>query len=96
MNAARQSRASEFNYQLSIINYPFATENKMPKMKTNSSVKKRFSMTATGQIKTGSSGHNHFLRKKTKRANVKGRKVSYMNDNHAAQVKLMAPYGLKK
>jgi len=68
----------------------------MPKMKTNSSVKKRFSMTATGKIKTGSSGHNHFLRKKTKRANVAGRKVSYMNDAHAASVKLMAPYGLKK
>ena len=67
----------------------------MPKMKTKSGVKKRMSMTATGKIKTGRSGHNHFLRHKSKRANVAGRQTGYLNENHEGQVKLMAPYGLK-
>ena len=64
-------------------------------MKTKSGVKKRFSLTASGKIKTGTSGHNHLLRKKTRTANVAGRKTKYMNKNHADQIKLIAPYGLK-
>ena len=67
----------------------------MPKMKTKSGVKKRMSMTATGKIKTGRSGHNHFLRHKSKRANVAGRKAGYLNESHEGQANLMAPYGLK-
>ena len=67
----------------------------MPKMKTKSGVKKRMAMTATGKIKTGRSGHNHFLRQKSKRANKAGAKVNYLNESHEGQVKLMAPYGLK-
>jgi len=67
----------------------------MPKLKTKSSVKKRFSETANGLVKTGRSGHNHFLRHKSKRANVAGRKVGYLNEAHTDQVKTLAPYGLK-
>ena len=67
----------------------------MPKMKTKSGIKKRMSMTATGKIKTGRSGHNHFLRQKSKRANKQGAKVNYLHESHEDQVKLMAPYGLK-
>ena len=52
-------------------------------------------MTASGKIKTGRSGHNHFLRHKSKRANKAGAKVSYLSETHEHQVTLMAPYGLK-
>ncbi|MDR1697265.1 MAG: 50S ribosomal protein L35 [Rickettsiales bacterium] len=68
----------------------------MPKMKTKSTLKRRFSETANGLVKTGRSGHNHFLRKRSRRANVAGRKASYLNEAHQDQVKKLAPYGLKK
>ena len=37
----------------------------MPKMKTNSSAKKRFSLTGTGKIKRKSAYKSHILTKKT-------------------------------
>ena len=36
----------------------------MPKMKSNSSVKKRFKVTATGKLMRRRSNHNHILTKK--------------------------------
>jgi large subunit ribosomal protein L35 len=39
----------------------------MPKMKTNSGVKKRFKLTGTGKIKRHHAFHNHILTKKTKK-----------------------------
>jgi large subunit ribosomal protein L35 len=38
----------------------------MPKMKTNSSAKKRFKVTGTGKIKRNKAFKNHILTKKTK------------------------------
>lgn len=67
----------------------------MPKMKTKSYLKKRVSQTASGKIKTGRSYHNHFLRKRSKRANVEGRKVNYLDESKVKQAKLLAPYGIK-
>ena len=40
----------------------------MPKMKTNSSAKKRFKVTGTGKLKRSHAGKRHNLRKKTKKA----------------------------
>lgn len=37
----------------------------MPKMKTKSSVKKRFTLTGTGKIKRKHAYHSHILTKKT-------------------------------
>ena len=51
----------------------------MPKMKTNSSAKKRFSFTGTGKIKRKHAFKNHILtkkEKKRKRGLVKGALVS--------------------
>lgn len=42
-------------------------ENKMPKMKTKSSVKKRFSFTASGRIKHKPAGKKHGMVKRTKK-----------------------------
>ena len=39
----------------------------MPKMKTNSSAKKRFKVTGSGKIKRSKAGARHLLRKKTKK-----------------------------
>jgi len=39
----------------------------MPKLKTNSGAKKRFSFTATGKVKRHHAYHSHILTKKTKK-----------------------------
>ncbi len=39
----------------------------MPKLKTNSGAKKRFSFTGTGKIKRNRAYHSHILTKKTKK-----------------------------
>ena len=39
----------------------------MPKVKTNSAAKKRFSFTGTGKIKRHHAYHSHILTKKTKK-----------------------------
>jgi large subunit ribosomal protein L35 len=38
----------------------------MPKMKTHSGAKKRFSMNANGKIKAGQAGKSHLMRRRTK------------------------------
>ena len=39
----------------------------MPKVKTNSGAKKRFSLTGTGKVKRNHAYHSHVLTKKTKK-----------------------------
>ena len=41
----------------------------MPKVKTNSGAKKRFTFTGTGKIKRRHAYHSHILTKKTKKQN---------------------------
>ncbi len=45
----------------------------MPKMKTHSSAKKRFSLTGTGKVKRSQANQRHLMRKKTKKAKRHGR-----------------------
>ena len=45
----------------------------MPKMKTNSSAKKRFKLTGSGKLKRSHANARHLMRKKSKKA--KGRLV---------------------
>ena len=42
----------------------------MPKMKTNSGSKKRFTLTGTGKIKRKHAFHSHILTKKTKKQKI--------------------------
>lgn len=42
----------------------------MPKIKSKSAAKKRFTLTGTGKIKRHHAYHSHILTKKTKRENV--------------------------
>ena len=49
------------------INNNFKILKKMPKQKTNSGAKKRFTFTGTGKIKRHHAYHSHILTKKTKK-----------------------------
>jgi large subunit ribosomal protein L35 len=57
----------------------------MPKLKTKSGVKKRFSFTATGKVKRGQTGKQHGMIKRTNKQirNLRGTTL------------VVAPYGLK-
>ncbi|PWD98071.1 50S ribosomal protein L35 [Marinilabilia rubra] len=61
----------------------------MPKMKTNSSAKKRFSLTGSGKIKRKHAYKSHIL---TKKAKKRKRNLTYFGEVHKADqnnVKLM-------
>ena len=64
----------------------------MPKMKTKSSCKKRFKVTANGRVKTGQAGKRHGMIKRTRKfiRNARGTTVMSMPDERI--VKSMMPY----
>ena len=59
----------------------------MPKMKTKSGAKKRFSYTATGKIKRKHAFKSHILTKKTKKRKKRLGKVSIMKTSDAKNVR---------
>jgi large subunit ribosomal protein L35 len=68
---------------------------KMPKMKTKSGVKKRFTVTATGKLKHGVAGKRHRLISHNAKYIRQNRGTSLVSDADTATVKAWAPYGLK-
>jgi large subunit ribosomal protein L35 len=65
----------------------------MPKMKTNSSAKKRFSLTGTGKIKRNNAYKSHILTKmSTKRKRALGQ-TSLVSDGDLGNVKRMLCIG---
>ena len=54
----------------------------MPKMKTKSSAKKRFKVTASGKIKAGQAGKRHGMIKRTNKQirNLRGTNVLFKTD----------------
>lgn len=64
----------------------------MPKMKTHSSSKKRFKVTATGRVKRTMMGKNHILTKKSTKRKRTLRKGNYVDETVEATVKKMLPY----
>ncbi|MDZ4708468.1 MAG: 50S ribosomal protein L35 [Saprospiraceae bacterium] len=52
----------------------------MPKMKTNSSAKKRFRVTGTGKIKRFQANKSHRLRQKSKKAKLSNRGMALVSD----------------
>lgn len=60
----------------------------MPKLKTKSSVKKRFSFTASGKVKHKPSGKKHGMVKRTKKFIRNQRAMAILNDADARIVKL--------
>lgn len=64
----------------------------MPKMKTKSGAKKRFSMTATGKVKAGQAGKRHGMIKRTKKFIRDARGTTVLSEQDSRIVKKYMPY----
>jgi large subunit ribosomal protein L35 len=64
----------------------------MPKMKTKSSVKKRFSVTGTGKIKMKPAGMRHGMSKRTQSMKRKARKIGTLAKCDEPIIMPMMPY----
>ncbi|APH57335.1 LSU ribosomal protein L35P [Granulibacter bethesdensis] len=69
-------------------------ENKMPKLKTKSSVKKRFKITATGKVLAGPGKKRHNLSARSQKAKRQNRGSQVLTHADGLTVKQWAPYGL--
>ncbi|WP_339862135.1 50S ribosomal protein L35 [Paremcibacter congregatus] len=65
----------------------------MPKMKTKSSAKKRFKVTATGKIMAAQAGKQHGMIKRTNKQIRNQRGTTVLTDQDARIVKKFMPYG---
>lgn len=67
----------------------------MPKMKTNSSAKKRFKLTASGKVKYAHAGKRHGMVKRTNKQirNLRGTAVMFKTDGENVR-KYLLPNGL--
>jgi large subunit ribosomal protein L35 len=67
----------------------------MPKLKTKSAVKKRFKMTASGLLKAGQAGKQHFMRRRTKSQLRNQRGTELVAPQDAKNViRFFLPYGI--
>ena len=64
----------------------------MPKMKTKSSAKKRFTVRAGGTIKRGQAFKRHILTKKTTKTKRQLRGTVMVHSTNMAAVRAMLPY----
>jgi large subunit ribosomal protein L35 len=64
----------------------------MPKMKTKSSVKKRFSVTATGKVRASQAGKQHGMIKRTNKQIRDQRGTMILSEGDARIVKGFMPY----
>ena len=64
----------------------------MPKMKTKSSVKKRFKVSATGKVIGGSAGKRHGMIKRTRKFIRNARGTRVLSDPDQKLVKSYMPY----
>jgi large subunit ribosomal protein L35 len=66
----------------------------MPKMKTHSGAKKRFSLTGSGKVKATQAGKKHFMRRRTKSQLRDLRGTTILCDADAKRLKRkFLPYG---
>lgn len=68
----------------------------MPKMKTKSSVKKRFSITATGKVLAGPGKKRHQLRNRSQKVKRQNRGSQVLRHQDGLTVMQWAPYGLDR
>ncbi len=69
-------------------------EYEMPKLKTKSSVKKRFKITGTGKVLAGPGNKRHGLINRPQKMKRTNRGSQTLTDMDAKTVKQWAPYGL--
>ncbi len=65
----------------------------MPKLKSKSSAKKRFSFTGTGKIRMKPSGMRHGMRKRSQSMKRKARHIGLLSEPDAKIIGPMLPYG---
>ncbi len=65
----------------------------MPKLKTKSSAKKRFSLTAKGKVRKNPAYKSHNLRTRSQKMKRKARGTGTMSAVDARMVKKYLPYG---
>lgn len=71
---------------------PNFKESEMPKMKTKSSVKKRFKTTASGKVKAAGAGKQHGMIKRSNKFLRNARGTMVLCDADARIVKQFMPY----
>lgn len=64
----------------------------MPKMKTKSSAKKRFSFTASGQLKAGVAFKRHNLRHRSSKVKRQERRTFVLKDCDTKLMRICMPY----
>lgn len=64
----------------------------MPKIKTHSGAKKRFSLTKNGKVKRAKAYKRHMLNSKTTKRTRRLRKTAYADSTNVAAVKRLIPY----
>ncbi len=64
----------------------------MPKLKSKSSAKKRFSLTATGKMRRNFACKNHMLRRRSQKMKRKARGTTIMSAVDARIIKKFLPY----
>ena len=64
----------------------------MPKLKTHSGSKKRFSLTKTGKIKRAHAYKSHILTKKVTKRKRGLRQGAYADETNVAAIRQMIPY----
>ncbi len=64
----------------------------MPKLKTNKSAAKRFSITATGKLKRSKANKQHILGKKSSKRKRNLRHATLADKTNEKQMKRMLPY----
>ncbi len=65
----------------------------MPKLKTKSGAKKRFSLTAKGKVRAGQAGKRHGMIKRTQTQIRNQRGTTILSAQDAKIVKKFLPYG---
>ncbi|MGY8991774.1 MAG: 50S ribosomal protein L35 [Rhodospirillales bacterium] len=64
----------------------------MPKLKTKSSVKRRFRLTASGKVRANPAGRRHFLRRRSKKMKRQSKGTMLLAPADARMVKSYMPY----
>lgn len=64
----------------------------MPKIKTHSGAKKRFSLTKSGKVKRAHAFKSHILTKKDTKRTRRLRSGAYADDTNVAAIKKLIPY----
>ena len=64
----------------------------MPKLKTHSGSKKRFSLTKTGKVKRAHAFKSHILTKKVTKRKRGLRQTAYADQTNVSAIKRMIPY----